>query len=85
MTSKRKKPETELGTLILKNIAVVMEREREKRNMGKQEFAELCEVTYIFYYNMLKGDANPTLHTISRICEKLKIPIQELMTGRAPL
>ena len=41
MTSKRKKADTELGTRILRNMARVIEREREKRGLNKKEMAEL--------------------------------------------
>ena len=40
-TIKRKKTDTDLGTMILRNMASVMEREREKRDMTKKEFAQL--------------------------------------------
>ena len=43
MTSKRKKADTELGTKILRNMARVIEREREKRGLNKKEMAELID------------------------------------------
>lgn len=85
MTSKRKKADTELGTRILRNMARVMERERETRGLNKKEMAELCEVTYPFYFQILDGKANPSLQTITRICINLDVPLQELMSGAAPL
>ena len=44
MTSKRKKADTELGTKILRNMARVIEREREKRGLNKKEMAELIDL-----------------------------------------
>ena len=85
MTSKRKKANTELGTRILRNMARVIERERERRGLNKKEMAELCEVTYPFYFQILDGKANPSLQTITRICVNLDVPFQELVSGAAPL
>ena len=85
MMSKRKKADTELGTRILRNIARVIERERERRGLNKKEMAELCEVTYPFYFQILDGKANPSLQTITRICVNLDMPFQELVSGAAPL
>lgn len=85
MTSKRKKPDTDLGTMILRNMARVIERERERRGLNKKEMAQLCEVTYPFYFQIVDGTANPSLQTITRISVNLDVPLQELMSGSAPL
>ena len=85
MTIKRKKADTELGTRILQNMARVIERERERRGLNKKEMARLCEVTYPFYFQIIDGTANPSLQTIARISLNLDLPLQELMSGFAPL
>ena len=59
--------------------------ERERRGLNKKEMAELCEVTYPFYFQILDGKANPSLQTITRICVNLDVPFQELVSGAAPL
>lgn len=81
MASKRKKPDTDLGTMILRNMAMVMEREREKRDLTKKEMARLCEITSPFYFGILNATANPSLQVITRISTNLKVPLQELMMG----
>jgi transcriptional regulator with XRE-family HTH domain len=81
MASKRKKPDTDLGTMILRNMAMVMEREREKRELTKKEMARLCEITSPFYFAILNATANPSLQVITRISTNLKVPMQELMMG----
>ena len=81
MTSKRKKPDTDLGTMILRNMAMVMEREREKRELTKKEMARVCEITSPFYFAILNATANPSLQVITRISTNLKVPLQELMMG----
>ncbi|WP_084438690.1 helix-turn-helix domain-containing protein [Shinella sp. HZN7] len=81
MASKRKKPDTDLGTMILRNMAMVMEREREKRELTKKEMARLCEITSPFYFGILNATANPSLQVITRISTNLKVPLQELMMG----
>ena len=79
--SKRKKADTDLGTMILRNMAVVMEREREKRELTKKEMARVCEITSPFYFAILNATANPSLQVITRISTNLKVPLQELMMG----
>lgn len=81
MTSKRKKVDTDLGAMILRNMATVMERERMKRDLTKKEMAVLCEMTNPYYFGILKGTANPSLQVITRISTNLKVPLQELMMG----
>ncbi|WP_245449354.1 helix-turn-helix domain-containing protein [Ensifer sp. NM-2] len=81
VTSKRKKPDTDLGTMILRNMAMVMEREREKRGLAKKDMARLCEITNPYYFGILNGTANPSLQVITRISTNLKVPLQELMMG----
>ncbi|WP_245582551.1 helix-turn-helix domain-containing protein [Neorhizobium lilium] len=81
-TSKRKKADTDLGTMILRNIAATMERERERRGLNKKELAHLCEMTSPYYLRILDGSANPSLQVITRISTNLKIPLQELMMGQ---
>ncbi|WP_439604553.1 hypothetical protein [Shinella sp.] len=51
--SKRKKADTALGTMILRNMAVVMEREREKCGLTKKELVKLCEITTPYYFRIL--------------------------------
>lgn len=79
MTSKRKKPDTDLGVMILRNMAMVMEREREKRQLTKIEMARLCEITTPFYFAILNATANPSLQVITRISLNLKVPLKDLM------
>ena len=81
MAIKRKKPDTDLGTMILRNMAMVMEREREKRELTKKEMARVCEITSPFYFAILNATANPSLQVITRISTNLKVPLQELMMG----
>ncbi|MCM5689745.1 helix-turn-helix domain-containing protein [Sinorhizobium meliloti] len=79
--SKRKKADTDLGTMILRNMAIVMEREREKRGLTKKELVKLCEITTPYYFRILDATANPSLQVITRISTNLKIPLQDLMLG----
>ena len=84
MTSKRRKADTALGSLILRNMANAMEREREKRGLSKNELARVCEITPPYYLGILDGSANPSLQVISRICNNLNLSLQELLMGKNP-
>lgn len=76
---KRQRPQTELCEFIVRNIATVMEREREKRNMGKVEFAKLCGIKAPTFLQILGGEANPTIDSITRISMSLNVPVCELL------
>lgn len=75
----RQRPQTELCEFIVRNIAAVMEREREKRQMGKVEFAKLCGIKAPAFLRILGGAANPTIDTITRISMSLNVPVCELL------
>ncbi|GEC33937.1 hypothetical protein N181_28150 [Sinorhizobium fredii USDA 205] len=81
-TIKRKKTDTDLGTMILRNMATIMEREQVRRGLNKKELAQLCEITSPYYLQILDGSANPSLQVITRISTNLKIPLQELLMGQ---
>ena len=83
-TSKRKRTDTDLGRMIVRNMAKVMEREREKRGLNKKDLARLCEMTPPYYLQILDGTANPTVEVITRISTNLKVPLQELLMGLKP-
>lgn len=78
---KARRVETELGQLVVSNIARIMEREQEKHGMGKVAFARFCQITAPSYLSILDGTANPTLYMMTRIARSLGIPLQELMSG----
>jgi len=80
MTKKRRQ-ETELGMLMIRNMAAVMEREREKRDLGKVEFAKDCKITALFYLSILAATATPTLFVIIWIAQALSIPVREVLLG----
>jgi ribosome-binding protein aMBF1 (putative translation factor) len=80
---KKQRPQTELSEFIVRNVATVMEREREKRGMGKVEFAELCGIKAPSFLQILAGKANPTIDSITRISMALKVPVCELLYNDA--
>lgn len=79
---KKRRIETELGTLMVRNMANVMERERLKRGLGKVDFAKLCGISAPSFLLILEGSANPTLYVITRISHALDVPVQELLFGQ---
>lgn len=82
--AKKKRIETELALLMLRNMATVMEREQERRNMGKVEFAKVCGITAPTYLSILGGTANPTLFMMTRIAANSGLSVLELLHGFKP-
>lgn len=80
MAGKRRR-ETEVGVFMVRNMAAVMEREREKRQLGKVEFAKVCNIMAPSYSAILAATANPTLFMVTRIAQALSIQVRELLFG----
>ncbi|WP_160011051.1 helix-turn-helix domain-containing protein [Rhizobium sp. 18055] len=68
---------------MIRNMATVMERQREARGMGKVEFAKYCGITAPSYLTFLDGTANPTLYMITRISDALSVTVHELLFGHS--
>jgi DNA-binding phage protein len=75
----KQRKQTELCDFMVHNLAIVMERERKKRGLGKVEFASLCGITAPSFLQIFGGTANPTLDSITRISMALNIPVCELL------
>lgn len=76
-----KRRETDLGRMIVKNMARVMESERQARDMTKTEFRVFLKLSAPTYFGILDGKANPTIFVITRISEGLRIPLYDLLMG----
>lgn len=78
----RQKPDTDLGLLMVRNIAAVMEREQERRVLNKKQIAEMCHMTRPYYLRILDGTANPTTQVIARIANALNFSLEELLLAK---
>lgn len=74
---------TTLEVEVLRNMALVMEREREKRGMTVTELARLCELSESDYLGILDGSVNLRLSAIDRISNNLRIRLDELIGGQS--
>jgi len=52
---------------------------RDDRKMSQEEFAELLGMSTSGYARLERNETTPDLHQISRICETLKVPIQDFL------
>ncbi|MDE4589258.1 helix-turn-helix domain-containing protein [Sinorhizobium meliloti] len=78
----RKKSDTDLGLLMVRNIAALMEREQEKRGLNKKQIAAMCDMTSPYYLRILDGSANPTTQMIARIANGLNVSLEELLLAK---
>ncbi len=78
----RQKPDTDLGLLIVRNIAATMEREQERRGLNKKQIAAMCHMTSPYYLRILDGSANPTTQVIARIANALNVSLEELLLAK---
>ena len=61
----------------MRNIAAVIEREREKPGVGKVEFAALCGIKAPTFLQIPAEGANPRIDSITRISISLSVSIHE--------
>lgn len=62
-----------------KNIASNLKRIRKSRNMSLDMLAEETGVSKSMLGQIERGESNPTVSTISKIVEGLKVPFEELI------
>lgn len=62
-----------------KNIAANLKRIRKARNMSLDMLAEKTGVSKSMLGQIERGESNPTVSTISKIVEGLKVPFEELI------
>lgn len=65
---------------IQRNFANNLKREREKRGMSLDQTAKLCGVSKSMLAQIEKGTTSPTISTIWKISNGLKVPFTNLMS-----
>lgn len=69
-------------TQIDKNIATNLRRIRKSKNMSLDMLAEQTGVSKSMLGQIERGESNPTVSTISKIVEGLKVPFEQLIYNR---
>lgn len=60
-------------------IGVNLKRLRTERNLSLGQLAELSDVSKVMLSQIEKGDTNPTINTIWKIANGLKVPYTALL------
>ena len=66
-------------TQIDKNIAFNLKRIRKSKNMSLDMLAERTGVSKSMLGQIERGESNPTVSTIGKIVEGLKVPFEQLI------
>ena len=69
-------------TQIDKNIAFNLKRIRKSKNMSLDMLAERTGVSKSMLGQIERGESNPTVSTIGKIVEGLKVPFEQLIYNR---
>lgn len=64
---------------INKIIAENLKRLRTERNLSLGQLAEFCDVSKVMLSQIEKGDTNPTINTLWKIANGLKVPYTSLL------
>ncbi|MCL2598048.1 MAG: helix-turn-helix domain-containing protein [Paludibacter sp.] len=64
---------------ILIGIGMKIRKLREERNMSLQEFADKLNIEYNNLIRIEKGRTNPTVGTLRKICETLKVKLVDIV------
>ena len=60
-------------------FAATLSYEMRRRNMSVEEFAIFLDIGKTSLQDYLKGEGNPTLHTMELIADKLGIPVYQML------
>ncbi len=60
-------------------FAATLSYEMRRRNMSVEEFAIFLDIGKTSLQDHLKGEGNPTLHTMELIADKLGIPVYQML------
>ena len=72
-------------TQIDKNIAFNLKRIRKSKNMSLDMLAERTGVSKSMLGQIERGESNPTVSTIGKIVEGLKVPFEQLIYNRTEI
>ncbi len=67
-----------------KNISQNLKRIRKSRNMSLDMLAEYTGVSKSMLGQIERGESNPTVTTIAKIVEGLKVPFEDLLYSKEP-
>ena len=67
-----------------KRLGDLLRELREEQGLSQQDFAFECDMDRTYYGGIERGERNPSLKNILKICKALKISTEELF-GRAGL
>lgn len=60
-------------------IAENLKRLRTERNLSLGQLSELCQISKVMLSQIEKGDTNPTINTLWKIANGLKVPYTSLL------
>lgn len=60
-------------------IGINLNKLRTERNLSLGQLAELCKISKVMLSQIEKGDTNPTINTIWKIANGLKVPYTALL------
>jgi transcriptional regulator with XRE-family HTH domain len=64
---------------INQTIAVNLKKLRTERNLSLGQLSELCDISKVMLSQIEKGDTNPTINTLWKIANGLKVPYTALL------
>ena len=68
---------------ISQTIAVNLKRLRTERNLSLGQLSELSDISKVMLSQIEKGDTNPTINTLWKIANGLKVPYTALLEQQA--
>ncbi len=64
-----------ISSIIAQNLKTL----RVERNLSLSQLAELCDISKVMLSQIEKGDTNPTINTLWKIANGLKVPYTSLL------
>ena len=65
--------------IFCRNLGRIIFRLREKKRLTQEQLCLLCDINRSYLFKIEKGQANPSVKILNKICRVLKIKICDLL------
>lgn len=67
------------GNFFYRNLGKIIFRMRKKKRLTQEQLCLLCDIDRSYLFKIEKGQANPSVKILNKICRVLRIKISNLL------
>lgn len=69
------------GNFFYRNLGKIIFRLRKKKRLTQEQLCLLCDINRSYLFKIEKGQANPSVKILNKLCRVLRIKICDLLRG----